>query len=211
MAKAQSECIYSVLLDSKATVKDQSVFNEKYDIDPSEWKYLYMLPRSVLIDERSRQFQYKILQNYLSTNVQLNKMKIRDNELCSFCKQVPETMEHLLATCSEVRQFWTSVREWWFRIKQDMVMFTPSIIMFGHEARNMSHKNKLLNQVIIIAKQYIYWCRIKNKKLSINEYTRRIEYTSAIEKLCAKTERAKCTFNLKWKNVIPGIALYAED
>ena len=63
LIESKGKHIYSVLLRDKATVRDQTQFNEEYDIEPCYWEQLYMLPKKVLVDERTREFQYKILQN----------------------------------------------------------------------------------------------------------------------------------------------------
>ena len=148
----KSRKLYSVLLKTKATAKECTALNLEYDIEPQEWKYLYLLPRKVLIDERSREFQYKFLQNYIVTNVNLKRMNIADSDLCTFCQRSAETTKHLFFECDIVRHFWEQFVQWWKEKCHRTICLTASIILYGEKPRKPPI---LLNQVIIIAKQYI--------------------------------------------------------
>jgi exonuclease III len=199
LTETKSKNIYLALLEEKATVKDQTRMNEEYDIEPSEWKHLYLLPRKVLIDERSREFQYKFLQNYVCTNVKLYQMKLVNNNMCSLCQQHAETVEHLFVNCVQVKSFWSNFKDWWCKTYEQLIVLTSSVILLGHNPRN---PNVALNHLLIIAKQYIYWCRLNNRKLNFPEYSRRVHYVSQMEKMLAKTLKGKRRFNLKWKYIL---------
>ena len=62
-----------------------------------EWDSIYLLPRKVTIESRTRDFQNKILNRILFTNKMLFKMKISDTDKCTFCNEEEETIEHLPA------------------------------------------------------------------------------------------------------------------
>ena len=61
-----------------------------------DWHDIYKLPFNVLIDTKSREFQYRILNRYLTTNSFLHKIGLANSPLCTFCKQESESLEHLL-------------------------------------------------------------------------------------------------------------------
>ena len=63
----------------------------------------------MLIGE-TQELQYRILNNYLNTNVRLSKFGITDDDSCFFCNQVPETLEHLFI-CTHVQKFWKDLLE----------------------------------------------------------------------------------------------------
>lgn len=50
-------------------------------------------------------FQYRINHRILGTNYLLSKMKIKNNDRCTFCKQNPETLLHLFWNCKTSKQF----------------------------------------------------------------------------------------------------------
>ena len=65
----------------------QARFEEQFpDICP-DWHDIYKLPSNVLIDTNSREFQYRILNRYLTTNSFLHKIGQANSPLCTFCKQ----------------------------------------------------------------------------------------------------------------------------
>jgi hypothetical protein len=45
-------------------------------------------------------FQYRILMCYIATNSFLHKLKLIENDLCSFCKSERETISHVFYDCS---------------------------------------------------------------------------------------------------------------
>ena len=57
------------------------------------------LPPDPPLELYVKAFQYKILNNILFTNLQLFRTGYRTNDLCSFCKQEPETINHLFCCC----------------------------------------------------------------------------------------------------------------
>jgi hypothetical protein len=199
LVKSKNCQIYQVLLECKATENDHSLFNEEYDIEPNEWKCLYMLPKRVLIDARSREFQYKFLQNYISTNVKLQKMNIVQSNLCSLCGAQPETVKHLFFECVNVHQFWDLFKTRWHDIEGEIIVLTTRIIVFGQNGRNPT---PLLNHLLILAKQYIYWCRWKKKQLSFDEFWNRVLYVANIEQRLSKSDKQKHSFEIKWNTVI---------
>ena len=57
------------------------------------------LPPDPPLELYVKAFQYKILNNILFTNLQLFRTGYTTNDLCSFCKQEPETINHLFCCC----------------------------------------------------------------------------------------------------------------
>ena len=67
--KASSKNIYSEIRSRYETNPTaQARFEEKYSDAGLDWHDIYKLPFSVLIDTKSREFQYKIFNRYLTTN-----------------------------------------------------------------------------------------------------------------------------------------------
>ena len=64
------------------------------------------------VDTKSREFQYRILNRYLTTNSFLYKIGLANSPLCTFCKQESESLEHLLIICSCTKSFWSDFITW---------------------------------------------------------------------------------------------------
>ena len=79
----------------ETTPTAQARFEEQFPDTCLDWHDIYKLPFNVLIDTKSREFQYRILNRYLTTN-SFHKIGLANSPLCTFCKQESESLEHLL-------------------------------------------------------------------------------------------------------------------
>ena len=59
------------------------------------WKKIYILSRKVSLDCNVRSFQYNVLNNVLYLNKKAFIFGKSPSSLCSFCKQIDETIPHL--------------------------------------------------------------------------------------------------------------------
>ena len=72
---------------------------------------VYLLPRLVSIDTRTRIFQYKILGNIIYLNERLCQMKIVPSPLPSLCAHAKETVMHLFSGCDITIKLRGKIRE----------------------------------------------------------------------------------------------------
>ena len=97
--KAVSKDIYGDIRSKyETTPTAQAKYTEQYSNSCLEWKEIYNLQFKVLKDTKSREFQYKILHRYLTTNAFLHKIGLIASPLCTFCGAESESLEHLLIT-----------------------------------------------------------------------------------------------------------------
>ena len=71
-----------------------------------EWDKIYVLPRIVTTESRTRIFQYKILQNALHLNKKLFELKKINSPECFSCKYEEETTIHLFHICRKTQALW---------------------------------------------------------------------------------------------------------
>ena len=88
-----------------------------------DWKSLCQAVYRVTNDTYTRQFQYKIIHNYLPTNSLLFNYKLTDSNRCTFCFIHKETIKHLFCECSYSVTFYKEIRQ--YLEKYDVVM--PSL------------------------------------------------------------------------------------
>ena len=69
----------------------QKTIARKLNVEISNWKEIYTLPRKITHDLYSRIFHHKILNNILYLNKHLHQFKIVSTPLCSLCSSVNET------------------------------------------------------------------------------------------------------------------------
>ena len=62
-------------------------------------KYIWSLPAVVTKETRLRDLQWKLLHNIYPTNILLCKMKVRDDQMCSYCYDVVDYIQHFFFDC----------------------------------------------------------------------------------------------------------------
>ena len=158
ISKAISKGVYADLKSKVLTTPTaQQRYTDLFSEHSLEWKEIYSLPFKVALDTKSREFQYKILHRFLTTNILLKKMGKVDSSKCSFCGTVDESLEHLFVSCPIIKTFWNDLICWCRAINIQIDSLCALDILFGLWKRKDDFL--LLNHVIIIAKQYIYYCR----------------------------------------------------
>ena len=90
----------------------QKTIARKLNVELSNWKEIYTLPRKITHDSYSRIFQYKILSNILYLNKHLHQFKIVSTLLCSLCSSVNETVFHLFGECLLTIKLWKIAQKW---------------------------------------------------------------------------------------------------
>ncbi len=117
----------------------------------TDWGQIYKQVHVNSVDVKTREFQYKFLNDILSTNYWLHKYKLRENNMCTFCRLETENIEHLFYTCIHVRRLWNQVQLWYNDIESG-TMLDKTTIFLGAE-------NSLLHTVVMTAKRYIFACK----------------------------------------------------
>ncbi|KAK6188618.1 hypothetical protein SNE40_004759 [Patella caerulea] len=101
LTKAKKGCsIFLKLFESKIEYNKKKKVKWKMDIgqeiNDETWKKIFMIPWKCTAETKFIEFQYKMVNRILTTQTVLFKIKIKENNLCSFCEQVPETLEFVL-------------------------------------------------------------------------------------------------------------------
>ena len=79
------------------------------NLTDQQWGIIYGKNFEATVESRMRAFQYKILMRTLTTKRYLKLCQITENDICFFCNQESETIEHLLWHCPIVNHFWRAV------------------------------------------------------------------------------------------------------
>ena len=80
-------------------------YNSLFDDQNLDWKQIYLIPHKVTLDVKTRMFQFKILNRIIYTNKLLNKMRLTDTSLCTFCGEYEESLEHFFFTLQIYQRF----------------------------------------------------------------------------------------------------------
>ena len=145
----------------------------------------------IVRDTKIQWFQYRIL----TTNVFLKKkMKIKENDDCSFCNGYQETITHLLCECRKVNMIWNFVRAKICKRCKLTVDFTKDTILLGHS-------NKCINIVILFVKFYIYKSRCFVVKPSVQGLLSHLYDCYQTNRYIATLEQRSDRFEYDWKYV----------
>ena len=203
VSEINTKKLYEALVsDLRETPTAQSRFNEMLPDSELVWNKIYSLPFQVALDTYTRDFQYKILNRILFTNAKLSKFKLVESPLCTFCGKDDETPEHLFVFCQYSRTFWKEISSW---LRECSIDTLPDLtdqvnIMFGlFDAK--SHF-MLLNHIVLIAKQTIFFCRWKSIAPSLIIFLAHLKKIFKIEEYLAK-EKNKLNLHLeKWEKLL---------
>ena len=202
LSKVSSKLLYKVFKNRKQVPPTaQKKFEEKFPYFSFNWNDIYSLPFIVTIETKIREFQYKILNNIVFTNEKMFKFKMTDSPLCSFCKREVESLEHLLYYCDVTKTFWEAFCSWLGEFKINSHPFTITEILFG--VFDVEDDWIILNHLILIAKYYIYTCKLKKVNPSLQVCKAKIRAVYQVEKKIA-TRRNKLTKHYgKWERLLP--------
>ena len=91
-----SKFIYRLLLNSEIHMKPTNQMKiDSRCIDTLDWENIYSGIYCTTLDTYSRQFQFRIVHNYICVNNNLKKWKIIDTDRCSYCFIGKESVEHI--------------------------------------------------------------------------------------------------------------------
>ena len=129
-------------------------WNRKFsiDLDKDFWSVAFR----AIKETRLRVLHWKILHNIYPTNILLCKMKVKENNKCTYCNEFVDYIEHFFFECPVVRDFWQYIEQHIlinFNVQVHLIAFD---ILFGIKCFNVGKiKLKKMNHVILIAKMCI--------------------------------------------------------
>ena len=146
-------------------------------------------------DIRLRYFQYKILNRILFLNKQLFKMKIVNDDKCTFCGKELEDIVHFFYKCEISRKIWNETTNWIYERTQVRIEFTLENIIFGFEDK----RNDALNCIVTLIKQQMFIYKLNNKIPSFNIMTKRVLQYYEDEKYIQIISGTYNKFLVKWQ------------
>ena len=68
------------------------------------WQHVYFFIRETLLDNRVKQFRFKLIHRIIANNENLFKLKIFGNPLCHHCSEV-DSISHFVVECKYLDPF----------------------------------------------------------------------------------------------------------
>ena len=163
------------------------------------WQNAYHLPFLCTSESKLRVFQFKFLHRRIATSDFLCKIGIKRVDSCLFCGETTETLVHLFWKCKHTQAFWKKLLEW---MSQKIVnlkdsVFSPFLCLGLVE--NVS--NVLLHHLLLIARHYIYTCKLKNSIPKLQVYLQLLLNSMKFEKKIAPENSTLNSFERKWNSL----------
>jgi len=114
-------------------------------------KNAFLLPHSVTFEPYVKAFKYKLLNSILYTNSKLPKIGYISDNLCSFCKQESETLQHFFYDCSHSSSFWKDYESYYLSWTSQQIHLNWKEGLIGV----LTPGCLLLNYLLLLGK-YIY-------------------------------------------------------
>ena len=144
-------------------------------------KKTFLLTRTCAKSTKIIIFQFKFLHRRLPTNSFLHKIAIKDNDLCTFCKEETDTLLHLFWQCKVTTHFWGCFFQW---------LQTSALIQKGSHLAlttalglkpDSSKSNLQINFSCLMSRYYIWKCKLRDETLNLSQFLRLLKKTYEIE------------------------------
>ena len=150
--------------------------------DNFNWQTVLSLPFNIEQDTNLKWFQFRIIHRILGTNYLLTKMRLKQNDKCTFCNIDKETIKHLFWECEHVQYFWdllkTLLRD---NCGFENISFNAVDIILGNPKFEGT-----LNKIVLWGKKFIYRSKIEEKLPAFNGFLRVVNKQYKIDKYIAK-------------------------
>ena len=128
-------------------------WQRKYNIEivTDHWKLAIKSTK----EERLRLLHWKILHNIYPTNILLHKMKLRDTNLCSYCKET-DYIEHFFYHCNKIKKIWQSCTEFILFKTGNKINLSETDVLLGYRSNKLKYTLvRFINHIILITKLVI--------------------------------------------------------
>ena len=163
------------------------------------WKAIFLKCYKTSKDTQLQWFQSRLLHRILPTEKYLHICNIKNSSNCTFCNSSVEDIVHLFWECDVVKQFWQDL----LKLIHDKChhcarfKFSAELVIFG--VANDTITDKPMDLIILLAKHYIYKCKLNNNLPNTLVFIRQLKSRIYIEKKLREVNfTGRDTFDREW-------------
>ena len=199
LCKFNNRYVYSLLINKIALTPNNTIskWTCQLNIPNQEWSHIFMLPYKCTIEEKLRNFHFKLIHRILPTNVLLFKLSKVQTSNCSFCGSEWETLIHLFCLCKITQRFWGELKIW-LQMRQIDISLEPHSIILG---QNYINPNNTIEFVNLVAKYYIFCCKVQDRLPSLNGFVEKLKYLETIERHTSLSRDTHSKHTQKWRKL----------
>ena len=189
--------VYKKLTSMKANNPEKSQIKwdancESENCHKPDWRKAYKLAFRCTKSTKLSNFRYRFLHRILPTNCFLTKIGLKNNSNCTFCGDFPEELCHLFWNCKKSSSFWDDLLLW---LKEKAII--PDIyqkrmtVLLGLKPESSSRHNVLINFCFLIAKFFIWCCKMRETSPNIKGFLPLLSFQYRIESYTYTKENKK--------------------
>ncbi|KAH3746366.1 hypothetical protein DPMN_180773 [Dreissena polymorpha] len=158
------------------------------------------MPYKATVESTLRNFQYKYIHRIIATNKYLFKCKLSNSNLCDFCSENIETIEHLFWECKHIQPIWNQLISF-LEQQQLNVKLSFLIVSFGINSLKSIDGNNIVNFMVILMKYFILNMKYKKQVPNFNCFVHSLKLKIQIEKEIALSNDTLQIFEQKWNRI----------
>ena len=200
-----SSDIYKTFIALRKEITGFQRWSKIINLSNETWLSSFKLLKITTSDTKLRWLQFRILHYIITTNRSVAKFITGQDSNCTFCGAHSETIIHLFWKCKFVQRFWNELS---FLINKKCIhahkfRFTENLVIFGK--CDLISTDKICDLIILIAKFYIYRCKVQNNILNINVFIQELYKRYHIEKIINNNSNAFKNYWTPYSNLFKGI------
>ncbi|CAH1776583.1 unnamed protein product, partial [Owenia fusiformis] len=194
----KTKTIYWILVDNLFKEPNgKKYLNSKFNFSEEDWKHIFTLPFKTVREPRIQCLQYKLVLNVTPNNQFLTRKKIKNSNLCDFCKndKIDDTI-HFFIECPNSSKIWDDFK------KIFNIDLTIKDIIVGKLDQERDHTSKAINFCILYIKSLIHKSRLVNTKITFMQIKEILKYKINDERNIANLNGTLESFGETWRWVI---------
>ena len=197
-SKKGSRIFYDIMLEKVFIfdIKPFSKWEEKLQY-PVDWEATTKQINDIK-EIKLKWFQIRLCHNILVNNIILKKMGVTSSDMCNFCRNEKDSVQHYLWQCTFSQYFWDELEKTLTEkcTHCSQLKLNSELVLFGNDSKTKT--DTTLDQVILQAKHFIYRCRINKMKPTLELFLRDLKLTINAEKYIYSLEMKYSKFVKKW-------------
>ena len=164
------------------------------------WKEIYTNIYKTTLDTYLRQFQYRIVHNYITVNANLFNWKLSETPRCSYCFTERETTEHLFCECNIAITLYRQIETWASECSITMPQLNVENVILQHFPCNTD--NSIKHLLILLYKFILFQHRNIKSNISVDVFVQKVTSIEKIEYKVADKRGKICTHLKKWSSLL---------
>lgn len=145
-------------------------------------------------------FQFKVLHRWIPCNKYLKNIRVKEEDLCSYCGNV-DTLSHFLFHCSYVQRFWLTLCNWTTQ-QIDMSLNNVSEQEYMLGMPKEIPRSRVINFILLSCKFCIYRQKLYHgARLELTSFLHELRMKHKIEKYICILEGKADKFNI-WRKTL---------